>query len=578
MRFGAGYSVCSGTMRDAETVLTAGHCVNNGSGGAWADEIWVYPGWDGNGTINPGPAVRAEPYGWAHATYFGSWTGWTVDGDFNYDVGVIGVTRAVGTLTGWFGWSYGGDCTFWTNQFVQNASYPAEGCGLAGLHNGRDMYFWTGFFDSCPSFNRLQLDTSGGCFNAIWGGMSGSGVYYVDGDDRFVHGITSTSDRATFGRYARQFQEWVEWTDNTFIPTVRGAAFDLQALDVNAGPSVIPVGGSTTLLNHLAANATNGAASNTWTFRVYLSTNDNISTSDTLLSVQSYPWDFAAMGSVRVNMAMVTIPPGTTPGNYFIGVIYDDATDGVIDNNDTDDWDAVPVTITAADLDVTALTAPAFAAPGDGVNVANTVQNIGNVAAGAFRVGLYLSTDTTCTTADTFLASRNVAGLGNGASSPANTPVTIPPGTPLGAHYLCAIADDLLQQAESNEGNNTGFQAIDIRSATPAITLKVNGQDLPLVNTNGPYHLTLNVAPSTWTTSLDWYWAILVNGQLFWVTSGGISATPAPLLSAPPVALTNTTLLNVNLGPGTTVTSIFLFLDGASIVAVDWITAAVPPS
>src|SRR5262245_9156387 len=40
------YFVCSGTMRDAATVLTAGHCVfdrQNGLG--WADEVWVYPGW-----------------------------------------------------------------------------------------------------------------------------------------------------------------------------------------------------------------------------------------------------------------------------------------------------------------------------------------------------------------------------------------------------------------------------------------------------------------------------------------------------------------------------------------------------
>jgi len=50
---------CSGTMIDAETVLTAGHCIfdHNNSWG-WAHEVWVYPGWDGNGgQSNPPPPI-----------------------------------------------------------------------------------------------------------------------------------------------------------------------------------------------------------------------------------------------------------------------------------------------------------------------------------------------------------------------------------------------------------------------------------------------------------------------------------------------------------------------------------------
>ncbi|HEY2942985.1 MAG TPA: CARDB domain-containing protein [Vicinamibacteria bacterium] len=696
MRFGTSYFVCSGTMRDAETVLTAGHCVNNGSGGAWADEIWVYPGWDGIGSINPAPPSIANPYGWARGTFFGSWTGWTVNGDFNYDAGLIGVTRAVGMLTGWFGWSYGGSCAFWTSTTVNNASYPAEGCGTPGLHNGRDMYYWFGNFDSCPDFNRLRLNTSGGCFNAVWGGMSGSGVYYIDGNgDRFVHGITSTSNRSTVADYTRQWQDWVNFTDGSFIPDVRGAAFDLQPLDVNAGPSTIVAGQSTSLLNHLAVNATNASANGNWTFRVYLSTNDNIDSGDTLLSTQNYNWNFVPLSSVTVNMASVTIPGNTPPGNYYLGLIYDSATDGDTSNNDTDGWDAVPITVTAPNLDVTLVSAPPSAEPGDLVSVSNTVANTGNATAGSFRVGLYLSTDTTCTTADTFLASRTIASLGVGGSSNANTSVTIPSGTALGTRYVCVIADDLLQVPESNEGNNTGFTSINIvradlavtvvtapanaspgssinvsntvansgtgaagsfrvglylsadttcttadtflasrnvaslaagvstnastpvtipagtplgnryvcviaddlsqvtesdesnntasrlvaiLSATPVITLKVNGLHPvpPVVNVTGPMLLTLDVSASTYTASVSWYWAFVLNGQLRWVTSSGVSTTPAPLLTAPPTALTNVTLLNLTLPPATTMTNYFFMQNGATVVAIDSITAVRP--
>jgi hypothetical protein len=342
--------VCSGTMRDAETVLTAGHCVyaREATGPDifdWAEEIWVYPGYNGEDWGVPPPWSVGE-YGWGHGTYFGSWTGWTVGGDLNYDVGLIGVTRAVGMLTGWFGWAYGGSCDWHLSTTYNNASYPAESCGIPGLHNGLDMYYWYGHFDSCPSWNRLQVNTTGGCYNAGWGGMSGSGAYFIDGDNRYVHGMASTSDRATITRYSRQWEDWVIWSNDTFIPDVRGSAFDLQALDVNAQPATIKQGESTTLLNHLATNPTNGGADDTWTFRVYLSTNDNISTADTLLSTQGYSWNFGAMSSVRVNMVMVTIPFNTPPGDYWVGLVYDSATDYNSTNNETDGWDAVLIQVT----------------------------------------------------------------------------------------------------------------------------------------------------------------------------------------------------------------------------------------
>jgi V8-like Glu-specific endopeptidase len=339
MRFGSNWYVCSGTMRDAEVALTAGHCVYDYGGEGWADEIYVYPAYDGD-------TYPIGAYGYGYATQLGSWTGWTDYGDFNYDIGIIAVGRAVGMLTGWFGWAYGGSCDWHLSTYYYNASYPAEDCGTPGLHNGRDMYFWSGYWYSCPTWNRLRLDTTPGCFTAAWGGMSGSGAYYIDADSRYVHTVASTSDRAYWAEYTRQWDDWVNWNNNTFIPVnARGSAFDLQPLDVNAEPTTVKQGGSTTLLNHLATNPTNGSASGTWTFDVYISTNDNISTADTLLSTQWYDWDFGVMSSVRVNMVQVQIPYNTPIGDYWIGLIYRADTDGNYDNNDTDGWDAVPITV-----------------------------------------------------------------------------------------------------------------------------------------------------------------------------------------------------------------------------------------
>lgn len=344
MRFGSNYYVGSGTMRDAETVLTAGHCVYDYSGHRWADEIWVYPGWDG---VQGGS--NAEKYGWAHSEAMASLTGWTENGNFDYDVGVIAINRGVGMLTGWFGWSYGGDCSWHKSLTYNNASYPAEPCPDEGLHNGRDMYYWYGNFDDCPA-NQLQLNTGGGhCFDTVWGGMSGSGAYFIDGGGRYVHAICSTSNRYNRGYYCRQIESWVNYLNNTFIPVYcRGSVFDLQPLDCNVAPTTIQAGNSTTLLNHLAVNATNGSANGTWTFRVYLSTDDIISNSDTLLSIQSFTWNFGAMSSVRVNMGMVTIPGNTPPGTYYLGVLYDPATDGNDSNDNTEGWDSVRITVLPA--------------------------------------------------------------------------------------------------------------------------------------------------------------------------------------------------------------------------------------
>jgi parallel beta-helix repeat protein len=114
-------------------------------------------------------------------------------------------------------------------------------------------------------------------------------------------------------------------------------------------------------------------------------------------------------------------------------------------------------------------------------------------------------------------------------------------------------------------------------SPLPTLTMKVNGQhpEPPLVTTPGPVQLTLNVSPTTYTATLDWYWALVINGQTLWVTSGGLSPVPAPLASGPPVVFSDVTLLNVVLPPGTNLTSVFFLVNGPTLVGVDVVTALV---
>jgi hypothetical protein len=62
---------------------------------------------------------------------------------------------------------------------------------------------------------------------------------------------------------------------------------------------------------------------------------------------------------------------------------------------------------------------------------------------------------------------------------------------------------------------------------------------------------------------------------VFWVTAGGVSTTPAPLVTAVPGALGDVTLLNVTLPSGASLTNAFFLQNGATTVAADFIAANV---
>jgi hypothetical protein len=115
--------------------------------------------------------------------------------------------------------------------------------------------------------------------------------------------------------------------------------------------------------------------------------------------------------------------------------------------------------------------------------------------------------------------------------------------------------------------------------ATPTVTLKVNGlhPTPPVVTTTGPMLLTLDISPSAFTAPVSWFWGLVVNSQVLWVTPSGLSTTPAPIVVAPPTAISNAMLLNITLPPGAPITSFFALVDGTgSVVGFDFIEAVRP--
>ncbi|MEO1717273.1 MAG: hypothetical protein AAFR76_09200 [Planctomycetota bacterium] len=463
---------CSGTMADPETVLLAGHCIYARTAEGpdifdWAEEFWVYPGWDGNGTTFSNSAI-IETHGFGYGTQAGAFTGWTQNGNFDWDLGVLRVNRAVGQLTGWYGWASDGGCGDVQSYTHYNPGYPGEDCDNGGpLHNGRDMYTWSGSIDSCPG-NQLQINTAAGCFTAMWGGQSGSGVYHFRDGDRHVWGAASNSNRSTSGRYAQMWNNFRDFMID-FENETRGTALDLQAMRARYVESTVTAGQSLTGDSYVIANPTNNNPINrTYSVRHYLSDNTTISTFDTLLRSETFTWDFPAVGTVTVNIGGTSypIPLNTPSGTYYAGV-YLDYSDSTTGNNDSSLWDAHRVVVNGvADIRPTAVQASASTAiTGGPVNMNITYQNFGGDPSNAVTADFRLSTNDFISTIDTELGTSSYSGLSGNGSSTRQRTVTIPAGTAPGTYYLGVI---VTSSDDVNTGNNQMAISFPITVDSPA--------------------------------------------------------------------------------------------------------------
>jgi hypothetical protein len=143
------------------------------------------------------------------------------------------------------------------------------------------------------------------------------------------------------------------------------------------------------------------------------------------------------------------------------------------------------------------------------------------------------------------------------------------------ATYVVTLGPDI---RDVNGNQMAAAVPIQLTTTRPTLNLKINGLDPspPVVTTTGPMSLTLAMSGNP--IPVDWYWMIVFDGQVFWVTAGGLSPTPAPVATAPTADLNDVQLLNFTLPPGTTFVSAFFLVEGTQIVASDAIAAVVGPT
>ena len=240
------------------------------------------------------------------------------------------------------------------------------------------------------------------------------------------------------------------------------------------------------------------------TAQIYLSTDPNITTSDTVIATLTTSGQLSTVGQPGYydhQTVTVNLPGNLAPGTYYIGGIADYNNHVSESNEANNTYNVASITVTAPsqtapaqpDLSEYVAVNKTMVDSGGSITIDAYDMNLGNSVSGGSNAQIYLSTDQTITTSDTVLATLTTPGMLATVSQPGyydhqtvtvNLPGNLAPGT----YYIGGIADYDNHVAESNETNNT-YNVVQITVTTPqptAPTGQANNDLFVFADNNSP--------------------------------------------------------------------------------------------
>ena len=221
------------------------------------------------------------------------------------------------------------------------------------------------------------------------------------------------------------------------------------------------------------ASSSHGQSSGTFDWAMYLSTDSTITTSDTQVGSDQYSSSLSS-GNYRTDSLSSSnrIPSNMNAGTYYWGYILDvnSDVDESSESNNVRTCGQITLQEDLPDVEATSVsTSSSSVVMGDTITVQYRIDNIGTDYTGSFHWKLYLSSDSTITTSDTYVDEFSVSSISGGSyRSGYEYSVAIPTGMNTGYHYLGMIADNRDSVNELDETNNVVSSSSRIDIEEPA--------------------------------------------------------------------------------------------------------------
>ena len=250
----------------------------------------------------------------------------------------------------------------------------------------------------------------------------------------------------------------------------RAVAVSLNAPDLTLSDPVAPgtaVLGELVTLGWRVTNTGVYSAPALWSDRVYLSTDTLLDlATDTLVYAYSASAHTGLVPSAAYDFSITArLPEFASTGAVYL-LFVTDALNQQGETDEANNLQTLAITLSAPDLAVTALTAPASALLSETLTVSWTVRNNGLVAAPltGWSDSLYLSRSATLDASSVLVATESITSphtpLAASASYTVTREVVIPAGLVLGDWQWIVVTDSARMQGETNETNNARAAAV----------------------------------------------------------------------------------------------------------------------